>query len=90
MHSDHLNRIEGKIDKIDDRMDRVEVHMAVYNEQLKTHIKRTDLLEESVLPVVAHVKALETLKEFFVKGMKVLAWGLGLLATTLGVFKALS
>ncbi len=33
------SRIEGKIDKIHEDVQEVKTHLAVYNEQLKTHMK---------------------------------------------------
>ena len=52
---DQLNRIESKVDKLDNRADKVDVHLAVYNEQLKDHIRRTELLENEVHPIKDHV-----------------------------------
>lgn len=52
---DELQKIEDKIDKIDSKLDSVDVHLAVYNEQLKIHIKRTELIEQDLIPIKAHV-----------------------------------
>lgn len=38
MDSKQLDRIESKLDALDKRQDKMDVHMAVYNEQLKIHV----------------------------------------------------
>ena len=40
----NLEKVEHKLDKIDQRIDNIDKHLAVYNSELKFHIKRTDLL----------------------------------------------
>lgn len=85
MSFETLNRIEGKIDNLDSRMDKVDVRLAVYNEQLVYHVKRTDLLEEAVAPVIAHVKALESIRDFAVTGGKFFTWGLGIAGGIVGL-----
>lgn len=51
-----LKHIDAKLDKIDDRLNKIDVHLATYNEQLKYHIKRTDMLEVELKPVAKHVQ----------------------------------
>ena len=50
-----MNKIEEKLDNIDRRIDNIDKHLAVYNTQLKFHIKRTDMLEEEIKPLKAGV-----------------------------------
>ena len=50
-----MNKIEEKLDNIDRRIDYIDKHLAVYNTQLKFHIKRTDMLEEEIKPLKAGV-----------------------------------
>ena len=50
-----LDKLYNKVEKIDEKLDTVNTHLAVYNEQLIIHIKRTDLLEKELKPVVEHV-----------------------------------
>lgn len=38
MDSKQLDRMEAKLDALDKRQDKMDVHMAVYNEQLKIHV----------------------------------------------------
>ena len=49
MNGVHMDKIEEKLDRIDRRIDSIDKHLAVYNTQLKFHIKRTDMLEEEIL-----------------------------------------
>ena len=53
--SDDLKRLEFKIDKIDQRINNVDVTLAAQHESLKDHIRRTNLLEEQVKPIEKHV-----------------------------------
>lgn len=71
---DDLNRIENKLDKLDERLDNVDKHLSVYNEQLKYHIERTNLLESEVKPIKEHVHTVRNL-----------LWGASLLVSTLVV-----
>jgi hypothetical protein len=50
-----LEKIEQQLEKLADNLNRINVELGVYNEQLKLHIKRTQLLEERLEPVVKHV-----------------------------------
>lgn len=47
--------MEQKIDKIQEDMSEVKVHLAQYNTLLDVHIKRTELLEQTVEPIKKHV-----------------------------------
>jgi DNA repair ATPase RecN len=50
--------IDKKLDKIIEDVGEIKTHLAVYNEQLKTHIKRTEILEQKLEPVEKHVERL--------------------------------
>jgi len=50
-----MDKIDEKLDRIDRRIDNIDKHLAVYNTQLKFHIKRTDMLEEEIKPLKAGV-----------------------------------
>lgn len=44
------SRVLNKLDKVENRLDKIDVHLAVYNEQLKVHIlgtidNRADIVE---------------------------------------------
>lgn len=47
---------EEKLDKIQEDIGEIKTHLAVYNEQLKVHIKATRMLEEQMKPVQKHVQ----------------------------------
>lgn len=38
--------IENKVDKIQEDVTEIKTHLAVYNEQLREHMKRSDLMEK--------------------------------------------
>ena len=46
-----IENINQKLDKIDQRIDNIDKHLAVYNAELKFHVKRTDMLEEEIKPI---------------------------------------
>lgn len=52
MSDERLERIENKIDKLADRISSIDSTLAAQHEQLKVHIKRTDILEQQVVPLV--------------------------------------
>jgi len=61
---DEIEKLSIKLDKIDERIDSIDKGLAVYNSQLKFHIKRTDIIEKELKP----------LKTLFNKGQGVLAF----------------
>jgi hypothetical protein len=44
-------KLEQKIDKLDERLDQIQVILAKQHESIEHHIKRTDLLESEVKPI---------------------------------------
>ena len=69
-----LDKIDRKLEKIDERIDSIDKHLAVYNSQLRFHIKRTDMLEEEIKP----------LKSSLIKAQGAIMF-IGLLATVISV-----
>lgn len=57
---DQLNRIEAKVDGLDNRQDKIDVHMAVYNEQLKVHIKGVQTAYQRLDAQEARIAPMET------------------------------
>lgn len=62
-----VDKLEAKIDKLDERLDGIAVTLVKNTESLEYHIKRTDLLEkkitlldEDVMPVKDHVAFMKT------------------------------
>jgi hypothetical protein len=52
---EQLDRIEGKLDKLERRLDTIDVTLAEQHVEIRYHIKRTDLLESKVEPITDHV-----------------------------------
>ena len=50
-----LERLETKVDKIDERVDSVDKTLVKQEVSLAEHIRRTHLLEQQMVPVVKHV-----------------------------------
>lgn len=59
MSDDRLNRIEGKVDKIVEHVSSIDVTLAKQHESLKDHIRRSDLLEQKLIPVEKHVAMMQ-------------------------------
>ena len=55
----HLERIESKVDKLDDRLDTSEKVQVKQEANLAEHMRRTALLEEGLKPVQKHVTRVE-------------------------------
>ena len=53
------DRIEAKIDKLDDRQDRMELTQVAQHLELKEHTRRSTALEEIVLPLQKKVTRAE-------------------------------
>lgn len=54
MSDDKLIRIENKIDRLDEKLGTVNVILASQHESLKDHIRRTEILEEAIIPLKKH------------------------------------
>ena len=53
--SEKIDKIDEKIDKILDHSANVDVTLGKQEEQIRYHIKRTDLVEEEVREIKAHI-----------------------------------
>lgn len=56
-----LDKIFEKIDKIDDRLNNIDVSLVRQTVSLEEHIRRTNLLEEEIKPVKRHVLMVEAI-----------------------------
>lgn len=61
-----LDKIDNKIDKIEEHLGRIDVTLGKQHEQLREHIRRTELNEtaiekitETLIPINKHVNMLE-------------------------------
>ncbi len=55
MDDKRLERIEAKLDDLSDHLSNIDVTLAGQHVSLIEHIKRSDLLEEKMIPVERHV-----------------------------------
>ena len=69
---DELDKIEAKIDKISEEQQETNLHLAEYNVQLGIHLKRSEMLENEIKPVVKHV--------YMIQGALKLAASAGIIA----------
>lgn len=56
---DQLQKMDAKVDKIDDRLTSVDKTLIKQEMNLAEHMRRTDLLESDLKPVKRHVVMLE-------------------------------
>lgn len=75
--------VDKKLDEIKEDISEIKTHLAVYNEQLKIHIKRTTHLEERVKPIEKHVIAVNS---FFKIVLAIAGFGASV-ATVLALLK---
>lgn len=69
-----FQKIEEKVDKIDERLGDINVHLERYNGLLKEHIRRTEILEEKLTPIEHHVVVVQAVTRWMLFG-----GGIGLL-----------
>ncbi len=50
-----FDKIDVKLDKLDSRLGSIDVTLAKQHVSLEDHIRRTDLLEQQIEPIKAHV-----------------------------------
>lgn len=74
-------RIYKQLDRIEARLDSTDATLIRNTISLEEHIKRTDLLEQDLKPIKAHVQLMNTLAKIVSVGA-----GAAALAKTLGVF----
>lgn len=59
-----LERLETKLDKIGDDIGNINVTLAKQHVTLEEHIRRTELLEQKILPLERHVSATHGVLKF--------------------------
>ena len=62
---DTLVKIDTKLDRIDTRVDYLEVNSAEITADLKYHIKRTDMLEDELKPIKTKYEQMVGVGKFF-------------------------
>jgi uncharacterized protein YhaN len=73
-----LDRLESKVDKLDERLDRIEIQITKNTASLEEHMRRTEAREQLVEPIHEDRLALY-------KALKFLAWSVALLAGVLAL-----
>jgi hypothetical protein len=68
-----------KLDRIDSKLEDINIKLAVYNEQLKEHMRRSDALEEFVHTLKLSLEGVKTFQDKIIGGMKLIT-GSGALA----------
>ena len=58
MDDKRFDRIEQKLDRVQDAISRIDVTLVKQHESLVHHIKRTELLEQELVPISKHVHTL--------------------------------
>ncbi len=64
MSEQALVRIEKALEKLDGRLDSVDVTLVAQHTSLKDHIRRTELLEKSMDSVQKHVTGVQAVMRF--------------------------
>jgi len=59
-----LERIETKVDRLDERLDAIDIRLAKYNKELEFHVARTTQLEDELSPIVKHVEQVRGASKF--------------------------
>ncbi len=78
-----LKRIEDKIDRIDDKISNIDSTLAAQHVSLKDHMRRTDLLEQTIRPIEKHVYMVNGV----LKAIGILAMLAAIIETVLTVIK---
>jgi archaellum component FlaC len=60
-----LERIEDKIDDLSTHLSSIDQTLAGQHESLKHHVRRTDLLEAQVQPIMTHMAELKGVVRLF-------------------------
>jgi len=85
-----LNRLSDKIDKLDVRLDSMDVTLGKQQVSLDEHVKRTNLLEEKVVPIESQGKQLKLLVTVVKWAAIVAVAGTGVVGGALSIEKLIS
>lgn len=70
-----------KLDKLDSRIDNIDITLVRQEAQLAEHIRRTNILEQKLEPVERHVDRVNTVIKIFTYAGAILSFFAGLYAT---------
>lgn len=62
-----MDRIENKLDRIDDSLREQAIQLARYNTTLEEHVKRSEMLEALVLPIDRYVSTQKTILKWSIR-----------------------
>lgn len=78
-----LERIEKKVDKLDERLDHITIQLTRNTDSLEEHMKRSDHLEKIITPIHQdHLAVMRTLNAF--------KWVLGIVGAAVGIAVGIS
>ena len=79
MMRDQLNKIEEKVDKLQEQVNNIDKHLAIYNQLLDLHIKATNdnrvriaIVSDRIVPLEDHVKGLRLIQKIMIIGIPLL------------------
>lgn len=86
-HFELLKGIDVKVDNIKDKVHNIELVQVRIENDLKYHIKRTDLLEQKVLEIDEKIQPVESAKNALFGLSKVLAFVVGMATAIITIIK---
>lgn len=86
-HFELLKGIDVKVDNIKDKVHNIELVQVRIENDLKYHIKRTDLLEEKVLEIDEKIQPVENAKNMVLGFSKILAFVIGMATAIITIIK---
>ena len=81
MSDEQLNKIEGKVDRLDEHLSRIDITLAAQHVSLKEHIRRTEILEQTVSPLKVTADKWQGLKDLLLLVSALAALCVSILAT---------
>lgn len=66
MDDRRLERIEARMDDISDHLGSIDVTLAKQSVLLEEHIKRSNMLEEIVMPIKSHVDVIKVIMKVMI------------------------
>ena len=82
-----MKNIDAKVDDIKDKVHNIELVQVRIENDLKYHIKRTDLLEEKILDIDEKIQPVESATNTLIKLSKILAFIIGMATAIITIIK---
>lgn len=87
--SDRFDRMEKKLDKIDDHLSNIDVTLGKQAVELEHHIRRTEIAEEQLTLIREEIQPLKKQKIMFDTVFKIIGIAASFIAFIAGVYKGL-